>query len=70
MSPMLDRMPKLPGCAFEVQGVLDDWTHILRPRRRMIRAWSRRLKQHGYCVYYLSNIPEDVPGPADGARTC
>ena len=34
------------GCAFEVQGVLDDWLHILRP--------------HGYCVYYLSNIPQDV----------
>ena len=23
------------GRAFEVQGVLDDWLHILRPRRRM-----------------------------------
>ena len=22
------------GCAFEVQGVLDDWMHILRPRLR------------------------------------
>ncbi len=47
------------GCAFEVQGVLDDWMHILRPRRRM-QELVQKLKAHGYCVYYLSNIPEDV----------
>ena len=47
------------GCAFEVQGVLDDWMHILRPRRRM-QTLVEQLKQHGYCVYYLSNIPQDV----------
>ena len=47
------------GCVFEVQGVLDDWMHILRPRRRM-QTLVEQLKQHGYCVYYLSNIPEDV----------
>ena len=47
------------GCAFEVQGVLDDWMHILRPRRRM-QELVRKLKSRGYCVYYLSNIPEDV----------
>ena len=47
------------GCAFEVQGVLDDWMHILRPRLRMLEL-VRRLKSHGYCVYYLSNIPQDV----------
>ena len=47
------------GRAFEVQGVLDDWMHILRPRRRM-QTLVEQLKQHGYCVYYLSNIPEDV----------
>ena len=47
------------GRAFEVQGVLDDWLHILRPRRRM-QELVRRLKNHGYSVYYLSNIPEDV----------
>ena len=46
-------------CAFEVQGVLDDWLHILRPRRRM-QELVRRLKEHGYCVYYLSNIPADT----------
>ena len=47
------------GRAFEVQGVLDDWLHLLRPRHRM-EELVRRLKSHGYCVYYLSNIPEDV----------
>ena len=31
------------GCAFEVQGVLDDWMHILRPRIRMLEL-VRRLK--------------------------
>ena len=33
--------------------------HILRPRRRM-QELVQKLKSHGYCVYYLSNIPEDV----------
>ena len=47
------------GRAFEVQGVLDDWMHILRPRRRM-QELVRKLKSRGYCVYYLSNIPEDI----------
>ena len=47
------------GRAFEVQGVLDDWMHILRPRRRM-QELVQRLKNHGYSVYYLSNIPQDV----------
>ena len=47
------------GRVFEVQGVLDDWLHILRPRRRM-QELVRRLKNHGYSVYYLSNIPQDV----------
>lgn len=47
------------GCAFEVQGVLDDWVHILRPRRRMLEL-VRRLKNHGYSVYYLSNLPQDI----------
>ena len=47
------------GCTFEVQGVLDDWMHILRPRRKM-QELVQRLKAKGYCVYYLSNIPEDV----------
>ena len=41
------------GRAFEVQGVLDDWMHILRPRRRM-QELVRKLKSRGSCVYYLS----------------
>ena len=53
------RNARAAGCEFEVQGVLDDWTHILRPRHRMIEL-VRRLKSHGYRVYYLSNIPADV----------
>ena len=52
-------LARAEGCAFEVQGVLDDWMHILRPRLRMLEL-VRRLKNHGYCVYYLSNIPQDV----------
>lgn len=47
------------GRGFEVEGVLDDWMSMLRPRRRM-RTLVEQLKQRGYCVYYLSNIPEDV----------
>ena len=50
---------KAAGCAFEVQCVLDDWIRILRPRLRM-QELVRRMKNHGYQVYYLSNIPQDV----------
>ena len=53
------RNAKAAGREFEVQGVLDDWLHILRPRHRM-EELVRRLKSHGYCGYYLSNIPQDV----------
>ena len=37
------------GCAFEVQEVLENWTSILRVRRRMVEL-VRRLKNHGYCA--------------------
>ena len=47
------------GRGFEVEGVLDDWMSMLRPRRRM-QELVQRLKNHGYSVYYLSNIPQDV----------
>ena len=47
------------GRGFEAEGVLDDWMSMLRPRRRM-QTLVEQLKQRGYCVYYLSNIPEDV----------
>lgn len=55
---MLARARKA-GCAFEVQEVIDDWTRILRPRRRMIDL-AMRLKKHGYSIYYLSNIASDT----------
>lgn len=55
---MLERAQQ-KGCSFEVQGVLDDWIHILHVRHRM-QELVRRMKNHGYCVYYLSNIPQDV----------
>lgn len=55
---MLDEA-RQAGCLFEVQEVLDDWIQILRIRRRMTEL-VRRLKNHGYCVYYLSNMPEDA----------
>ncbi len=47
------------NCAFEVREVLESWTDILKVRRRMLEL-VRRLKNHGYCVYYLSNIPADI----------
>ena len=58
-NPALPAAPGEEGCAFEVQEVLENWTSILRIRRRMVEL-VRRLKNHGYCVYYLSNIPEDI----------
>ena len=57
--PTQKEKARAAGRAFEAQGVLDDWLHILRPRHRM-EELVRRLKSHGYCVYYLSNIPQDV----------
>lgn len=50
---------KAEHCVFEVQEVLENWITILHLRRRMVEL-VRRLKNHGYCVYYLSNIPEDT----------
>ena len=55
---MLERA-RAVGRGFEVEGVLDDWMSMLRPRRRM-QTLVAQLKQRGYCAYYLSNIPEDV----------
>lgn len=47
------------GCAFEVQSILDDWTRMLKTRRRTVEV-MRRLKKMGFSIYYLSNIPQDV----------
>ncbi len=55
---MLERASAV-GRGFEGEGVLADWMSMLRPRRRM-QELVQKLKAHGYCVYYLSNIPEDV----------
>ena len=38
------RNAKAAGCEFEVQGVLDDWLHILRPRHRMEELVRRQPK--------------------------
>lgn len=49
------------GCAFEVQSVLDDWSRMLKTRRKTVDV-IKRLKKMGFSVYYLSNIPWDVLG--------
>ncbi len=55
------------GRAFEVQGVLDDWMHILRPRRN---AGAGAETQE---PWLLRLLPEQHPGGcaglADGARS-
>ena len=54
------------GCAFEVQGVLDDWMHILRPRLRMLELVRRQEPR------LLRVLPKQHPagcaGAADRAR--
>lgn len=55
---MLEKAKK-EGCLFEVREVLEDWTRILRPRYRVLEL-AQRLKQKGYLIYYLSNIPADT----------
>ena len=47
------RNAKAAGREFEVQGVLDDWLHILRPRRRMQELVRRlnRGKDFPHVVY-------------------
>ena len=49
---MLDRAKKA-GCAFEVQGVLDDWMHILRPRRLLSARSSMKIHSSAFS-WYLS----------------
>ncbi len=55
------------GRAFEVQGVLDDWMHILRPRRRM-----QELVREAQEPWLLRLLPEQYPrgcaGFSDRAR--
>ena len=53
------------GRAFEVQGVLDDWLHILRPRRRMqelVRRLNRGKDFPHEIGLFLGYPAEDVSG--------
>ena len=60
------------GRVFEVQGVLDDWMHILRPRRRM-QELVQKLKSPRLLRLLPEQHPGGCAGPADGAglsRAC
>ena len=50
---------KNSGYFFEVQGILDDWTSMLRTQHAVI-AIIKELKRRKYYVYYLSNISRDI----------
>lgn len=50
---------KQANCLFTVQSVLDDWTRMLRTRRKTVEV-IKRLKRMGFGIYYLSNIPHDI----------
>lgn len=47
------------GYAFEVQAVIDDWTSMLQTRTKVVDI-AAKLKQRGFSLYYLSNIPTDI----------
>ncbi len=50
---------KNSGYFFEVQGILDDWTSMLRTQYAVV-AIIKELKRRNYNVYYLSNISRDI----------
>ncbi len=50
---------KEQDCLFEVQEVLDTWLNILEPRMYIVKL-AALLKQSGYNIFYLSNMPNDV----------
>ena len=59
------RNAKAAGREFEVQGVLDDWLHILRPRRRMqelVRRLNRGKDFPHEIGLFLGYPAEDVNG--------
>ena len=59
------RNAKAAGREFEVQGVLDDWLHILRPRRRMqelVRRLNRGKDFPHEIGLFLGYPAEDVSG--------
>lgn len=47
------------GYGFEVQAVIDDWTSMLQTRTKVVDI-AAKLKQRGFSLYYLSNIPSDT----------
>ena len=47
------------GRVFEVRTVIEEWASILRTKRSTIQI-MQQLKERGYRLYYLSNIPIDV----------
>ncbi len=50
---------KKAGHYFEVQGILDDWTSMLRTQHSVVSI-IKQLKKHGYRVFFLSNISRDI----------
>ena len=50
---------KQAGFFFEVQGILDDWTSMLRTKSNVVSI-IKSLKRKNYQVFYLSNISRDV----------
>ena len=53
------------GRAFEVQGVLDDWMHILRPRRRMQELAVSGKSQLTFLIGGSVGLAEDLKRQAD-----
>ena len=53
------------GRAFEVQGVLDDWMHILRPRRRMQELAVSGKSQLTFLIGGSVGLSEDLKRQAD-----
>ena len=56
---------KEQGRAFEVQGVLDDWMHILRPRRRMQELAVSGKSQLTFLIGGSVGLAEDLKRQAD-----
>lgn len=50
---------KCNGLFFEVQGILDDWTSMLRTNEHVVSI-LHSLKRNNYTIFYLSNISRDI----------
>lgn len=44
---------------FEVQAVIEEWPAMLRTKNTTVKI-MKRLKEAGYRLYYLTNIPSDI----------